>query len=183
MAPRPERVVDLSISPVSPYWLPSVSFKTSSASGEEDIATIRVDAVLDAPHSRPVRVDLVLMPESTAEDGVDVTGTPATLTFQPGQTTGTFFLAVANDPLLEGSETVVLGFDNPVECVPVDGARFTYTILDTGDIPPEVSFATPAASAAEDAGRVTVTLTLSRPYGQEVAVSHGRTGGTAGSAD
>jgi uncharacterized repeat protein (TIGR01451 family) len=64
--------------------------------------------------------------------GSDFTLAPGTLTFASGQSFRTFSVAITNDALTEGDETLQLVLSNPAGALLADPSTATLTITDTG---------------------------------------------------
>jgi len=115
----------------------------------------------------------------TAVKGTDYTVTePATLTFNPGQTSKAISIDITNDGLDEDDETIIVELSNPTgpEAILGQIPKHTYTILDPR---PQVGFETDSNSNAEDVTVVNVTVSLSFPFTQMVTVDYAVICGTA----
>ena len=102
-----------------------------------------------------------------------------TLVFEPGQTSKTIDINIMNDDLDEEDETIVVQLLNPVgpDVELVDPNEHVYTIRDPR---PAVAFALETGpSTTEDSGPIVISICLSAPSDETVAVDYCICGGTA----
>lgn len=112
---------------------PVVQFDTSTSSGEESVSPV-FGVSLSGISLDPVTVEYAVT-GGTATSGVDFTLAAGTLTFAPGDTAESIALAVADDALPEGPETVVVELSPVLEGATL-GARATHThTIATSDTP------------------------------------------------
>src|SRR6478672_8830677 len=111
--------------------------------------------------------------DGTATAGSDYTSTSGTLTFTAGQTSKTVNVPILDDSLNEADETFTLTLSNST--LTLNDSSATGTIYDD-DAEPTISVTD--ASAAEGAGVVAFTISLSAVSGQEVDVDYATNDGT-----
>ncbi len=154
---------------------PSLSIAAATAA---EGASATVTVTLGAASGKPVTVDYATS-DGTATSGADYTAANGTLTFAPGTTTQTFTVALLDDALIEGDETLtvtLLGATNaslatssaPVTITDTDGAL----TISAADV-----------LAGEGTGSATVTISLNSATGSAVTVDYATAFGTATSAD
>ena len=98
-------------------------------------ASLRFPVTLDAPAETVVSVRYRTS-DGTATAGSDYEAASGTLTFEPGQTSGTVSVAVLDDDLDEGSETLTLTLSHPnPSSVRLADAEATGTISNTDKMP------------------------------------------------
>ncbi len=133
-----------------------------------------------APRDEPVSVDYATA-NATASAGTDYVGVSGTATFAPGETVKTVDVPILGDALDEPDQTFYLNLSNPVGILIAD-SRGTATILND-DVSPFVTISD-AMIAEGNAGTKTLSfkLLLSRPSGQNVAVTYSTADGTASAA-
>ncbi len=115
---------------VAPEYV--IGFSSTSATGNESVATGTFEVVLPALYSYDITIDYaVFAPSSTANGaGVDYTLANGTLTIAAGDTTNTVEFAITDDTDQESSETFVFQLSNPSFGVIGSDSRFSYTITD-----------------------------------------------------
>ena len=172
---------------------PTISFTGGNGGGAGDASapegTSAVFTVtLSAPSGRTITVEYSTS-GGTATSGPDFTGTSGTLTFLPGQTTGTIVVPALVDGLDEPTEAFTLALGNVTNATIAD-VQAVGTILDIDATPPTsgptptISFTGGAGGAAGDAsapeGTTAVfTVTLSGPSDRIITVDFVTSGGTA----
>jgi L-serine deaminase len=110
--------------------------------------------------------------------GVDYTLAAGTLTFAPGVTTQNIAIAIVDDTLSEGSETIQVTLSGPVNATLGANTVHTYTITDN-DPAPTVAFSATSSSGLESVTPANLAVVLSTASGQTVTVNYAVTGGTA----
>ncbi len=172
----------LSVEPAFAQDLPALSV-ADAAAGEAD-ATIDFVVSLGASASGEVTVNYAT---SEGEAGTeDFTAESGTLTFDPGETRGSIWIATADDEVYEGRERFLLiftdlrgaTFANPVYSLsdgePVVSAGFH--LLDNEPVP-RVSIAD--AADLESAGEFAFPVTLSGPMEAPASMGYATADGTA----
>src|SRR5262249_22588523 len=91
---------------------PTVQFSASNYSVGEGDGSATITVTLSASSSDVVTVDYYTT-DGAASDPDDYAGVADTLTFQPGQTTATFTVAVVDDAEVEGDEDLHLCLTTP----------------------------------------------------------------------
>ena len=109
---------------------PKVGFDTDTSKTREDAgwASIPVSLSFATPHT--VTVDYAAIGGTATGGGVDYTLDAGKLTFSPGETTRWINVALVDDGLDEGPETVVIELSNIVGGVPGSIMQHTLTIVD-----------------------------------------------------
>jgi hypothetical protein len=101
---------------------PSVYFSAELFATIESSGGMTINVTLNTASGQVVPVDYATS-DITATAGTDYTSASGTLTYQPGETSRTFWIAVDNDTLTEPNETVQLTLSNPT--------NGTFGLLDT----------------------------------------------------
>ena len=144
---------------------------------------------LSAASTQTVSVRHFLATGGTANLRSDYTGLTSserTLTFQPGETSKTFFATIVGDDVEEADETIRVGLLSPTNAVfPGGGTSLIYTLgTIVNDDPLRTltvdSPAVPEGSDDSARNRLTFTVSLSRAIGLPVTVQYaGTNDGTA----
>jgi 5'-nucleotidase len=106
-----------------------VVFAQGNITVKEDVGSVPVTVTLKPASNQVVSVDYATS-DGTATAGNDYTAASGTLTFQPGETSQSFNVAVLNDTEMERAETVKLALSNPVNVVLGTAHTATLTIQD-----------------------------------------------------
>lgn len=160
-------------------WSPTVSITGVRPVTEPDAGSVTqtFTVQLSAPSSLPVSVHIETVAGSATEN-VDYVGAASELTFEPGQTTKSFDVAVLGDTVDEFSEKYSARLDSPTNATIGTGSR-TATIIDN-DPPPSVSIddvTAPEGNRGITAFRFTVSLSTASQRHVRVGVT--LTDGTA----
>jgi hypothetical protein len=118
--------------------------------------------------------------DGSATAGSDYTAVAGTLTFSAGEMSKRVVIAIADDTMREGNETVVLTLSNPGGGAVLGALRSATLTLTDNEVGPTVQFGAAAYSVAEAAGSVVVTVTRtgSTAAGQSVRVRTASGGGS-----
>ncbi len=117
--------------------------------------------------------------DGTATAGSDYVTAAGTLNFAEGDTSKNFTVAILDDALVEGDETVNLVLSDPTGGALLgDPSSAELTILDD-DEPAQVQLSAQDYSVLEDAGSTTITVTRTGDDTTQVGVSYTTSGGTA----
>jgi Calx-beta domain len=112
---------------------------------------------------------------------------PRTLTFDPGEMSKTFQVAIADDSDAEGSENVTLALSNAKNltagAAPQIGPNAPAQLTINDDDTSTFAFSAPNYSAAEDAGHATITVKRSGATNIAASVNYATANGTATGAD
>jgi len=158
----------------------TVSFTASGGSAAEGVVTRTTTVALSEP--APFTVTVPYTVGGTANNPADYTMSPASpLTFEPGETTQTITITVADDADHEADETVVLTLGTPTNATLGGTTTYTETIVND-DAAPAVAFSSSSGSASENVPTRTVTVQLSGPSTLPITVPYS-VGGTATSPD
>ena len=132
----------------------------------EDVGDADFTVILSAISKLTVTVDYTTSP-GTATAGEDYTASSGTLSIAPGETIGTITVPIIADDEHEGSETFEVRLTSKTHATLADAVA-TGTISD--DDLPTLSIAD--ATAAEDAGTVDFTVTMSEASTDTVTVDY-----------
>ncbi len=140
--------------------------------GDSGNTTLNFTVTLSKASTNPITVDWSTAP-ADATSPADFTAASGTLSFAPGQLTGTISVYVAGDLLDEADETFVVNLANPSSNAAITDGQATGTILDNDPLP-TLSFAD-AAIVEGHAGTKTLNVRgmLSAPSGRQVLVGFG----------
>ena len=140
---------------------PKVGFEAATGNAREDTGSASVPVSLSFAALHTVTVDYSVTGGTATGGGVDYTLDPERLTFYPGQTTQWINIAVVDDGLEEGSETIEITLSNIVGGVPGSIMQHTLNLFDPSFLDLKVDLAlenpldsgTPRpATAKSDAG-------------------------------
>ncbi|PJZ69586.1 hypothetical protein CH373_08720 [Leptospira perolatii] len=111
---------------------PDVYFSSSSSSSPDESSNNRTITISLSQASGTTVSVLVTDSGGTATSSTDYSdiGSPLTVAFSPGQTSQTVTIAVLQDTIYEGNETVVLGLSSPTNATVVSPSTHTFTITD-----------------------------------------------------
>jgi Calx-beta domain len=154
------------------------SLVVTDVTGPEANGSLSFCVLLTNANSSPVSIDYATA-DGTATAGTDYTAVSGTLTFNPGQTSKSVPVTVADDAIAEDDEAFTLTLSNATGGLAISDAQGIGTIQND-DADPTVSVA--AASVDEgDLGTDTlsVPVSLSGPSGREVDVDFTTSDGTA----
>ncbi|MBN1888384.1 MAG: hypothetical protein JW850_10350 [Thermoflexales bacterium] len=153
---------------------PVVQFYASSASISEAAGRVPVTVSLSAPSGRTVTVRYVVEAPATghaATGGEDYTPTSGTLSFSPGQVSRALMLTIVNDKDYELAETLVLSLTSSTNATIGARRSLSLSIVDN-DSPPLARFGQHGYVTPEEAGSVSVTVTLSAKSWQTITVGY-----------
>lgn len=136
--------------------------------------TLKFTVKLSAVSGQPVTVSYAGVSD-TAVSGVDFAATANTLTFAPGETSKTVYVATTNDTLDEVNETFKFVLSGATGAT-IGAGTGIGTITDN-DPAPKITIGD--VSVDEAAGAAVFTVSLSGPSGQEVRVNFTTAKGTA----
>ncbi len=148
---------------------------------DEDAGVVKITAVLDAAVMVPVNVPFTVSGTASGE-GVDHDLADGVITIPAEELNASRIFSVNDDDIGEGTETVVVSMGDPENAMPGSVTEHTVYIRDN-DKKPGVSWAASAQVAAEDAGAVTLTLTLTEPSSQDVLAPFSVSGTATGGKD
>jgi len=155
--------------------MPTIDVDSPSVGEGDGTATFTIS--LDAAAAVDVNVDYATS-DGTATDGADYTGTTGTATILAGDTSTTVDVAVLDDNVYEGDETLSLDLSNEVNGV-LGTSSGAGTIQDD-DAVPDVDIA-PAQVLEGDAGTTPLDLNvfLSNPSAADISVDYTSSDDTA----
>lgn len=150
------------------------SLSIDNASADEDDGSIFFNVRLSSASGKDIEVDYETS-DGSAKDGSDYTAKSGTLSISAGASSGTISIALLDDALDESNENFTVELSNPSNASLSD-ATATGTIRDN-DSQPSISI--DDASADENDGSMTFTVTLSKASGKQVEVDYQTSDGTA----
>ena len=159
----------------------NVQFGAADYSVAEDGATATITVTLDAVLAVTATVDYASS-DGTAIAGTDYTAASGTLIFAPGEASATIDVAILDDNLYEGNETVLLDLSNPVNATLGTPISATLTIVDD-ETEPTVQLSSATYSIGEADGSAVITVTLSGASAFTAMVDYATIDGTAVAGD
>ncbi|MCX6049045.1 MAG: PKD domain-containing protein [Chloroflexi bacterium] len=166
--------------------LHTVQFSTANLSVNENGGAAIITAKLGAASGVTITVNYASQ-NGTATAGSDYRAVNGTLIFKPGQTSQTFSVAILEDSLVEGNETIGLSLSNPTHATLGVPGQATVTIIDNDLLPPTteptIQFSAPAYQVDEQVGMATVTVMLSAVADKTVSVNYATSNGAATDSD
>jgi hypothetical protein len=156
---------------------PTVQFSSAMYSVNEDVPLATITVNLSHATTQVVTVGYVTQ-DDTATAGSDYTAASGTLTFNPGETSQTFTVAVTADTFNEPDETINLALSDPTDAALGILANASLTLIDN-DGTPTVQFSNVTYPISEDGDLATITVTLSAPSSSVVTVEYVTGNGTA----
>jgi len=151
-----------------------VGFSTANFSENEGVPSQlkAITVVRSGATNAPVSVDFAVIAGGTATAGLDFIPTNGTLSFLPGESTKSFQIRLLDDPLGEGSETVLMALSNASNSNALGIATATLTIVDNEFSPGRFVFASPGYLAQENATNVFLTIIRTNGSSGFVSVSY-----------
>ncbi len=157
---------------------PAVQWALASSSVNETVGMATFNATLSAVSTKTVTVSYQI---SGAVDAAQRGFSNGSVTIAPGQSSGSFQVAVTNDLTFEGPESIIMTLSSPVNASL--GARTTHTVaLVDDETAPLADWSLTSSSASESAGTVNITARLSRASQANVTLNY-TVAGTSTSAD
>jgi hypothetical protein len=157
---------------------PTVDFSEESYSVSEGAGTATITVILSREPDAPVTVDWATS-DGTATAGEDYVAASDTLTFDVGETEGTFSVDITPDEETEEDETIVLTLSDASGATIGPISPATLVIEDDDELTPTVDFSQEAYSVSESAGTAVITVTLNRELDHAVIVDCSTSEGTA----
>lgn len=152
--------------------IPTINFTVAADATGEATSAKNVVVVLNRASSQSITVDYSVTGGSATGSGIDFTLASGTLTYAAGETTKNIALAIVNDALAEGDETIQVTVANPNPNATIGATSVhTHTITDD-EAAPTVYFSASASNAAETVGSHTITVDLSGPDATQVTVDY-----------
>ena len=148
-------MTDLTASICGPVT-PEIAFDSAASGDLETVTPAVLTVLLENPEEgQTYTVDYTVTGGTAIGGGVDYTLIPATLTFNPGETSKTISIDIVNDGSDEEDETIIVELSNPTgpEVSLGEITQHTYTILDAR---PAVYFEPDSGSGTEDGSTVMV---------------------------
>lgn len=112
---------------------PTIQFSSASANGLENATPVSVGLTLSMAPVAEVQVTYTVTGTATG-GGMDYTLANGTLTVPAGQTSANISLAIVDDPVADGTETVIITLSNPVNASLGATTAYTYTINDNDSL-------------------------------------------------
>lgn len=158
---------------VSPaFGMQEVEFANATTNVTESATMVSVQVVLSAVAATDVTIPYTIGGSATA---ADATVTVGPLVIPAGQTTGTIDATILQDALSEGRERVTLDMGIPTGAT-LGSPSLHELIIDDDEPAATITFDLGGQTAAEGAGVVTASLTLSAPRTEPARVSFTQTG-------
>ncbi|MEZ4659733.1 MAG: Calx-beta domain-containing protein [Caldilineaceae bacterium] len=154
----------------------ALNFSTSTFEKAEDGASATITVNLSRANSSPVSVQYATS-NGAATAGSDYTATSGTLNFGAGETSKTFNVAILDDNLYEGDETVNLTLSNPTNAV-LGAASSTLTIVED-EVAPVVALEAATYAINENDGALAVNVLLDKAADVATTVQYATSNGTA----
>jgi uncharacterized delta-60 repeat protein len=140
---------------------------------------VNIDIVRVGGTSNTCTVGFYTTTNGTAIPGTDYVPTNVTVTFNPGVTDVAVPLAVINNGLAEGNQTVGLALTNAVNTSLFAPSNATLTIIDTTPAPGRLSFSATNYTVNSTDGNAYITLVRTNGSVGSVSVSYATVPGTA----
>jgi hypothetical protein len=138
---------------------PTVQFSAPTYSASEASKSLRITVKRTGNPAGVATVDYAVTGDS-ATDGVDDTlPSPGTMTFMAGQTSRTLTIAIINDMVSEGNETVDLALSNPTGGVRLGTPSTAIVTIRDNDVAGTARFSATDYSVDELAGVATIGVT------------------------
>ncbi len=146
--------------------VPMVGFTAASSQVDETAGTHSVLLSLSSLSSQPVVVPLVISGTASIPDDASV---PLSVTIAAGTLTTALVIAITDDGIFEGPETIDLALGTPSGGTLAGQTTHSVTIID--DEPtPTASFSTGLLSVGESAGSIDLTIALTIPSSGSVSI-------------
>jgi len=127
--------------------VPRLGFSSASYSVAEQDGTALVTVTLDAPNPFADASVAYATSNGTAKSGSDYTAHSGMLTIAAGQASASFSVPIADDPVPEGGETLLLSLSNPGGAALGSPNSATLTILSSDGIAaPQITSSAPAGA-------------------------------------
>jgi hypothetical protein len=146
---------------------PTVGFSVAAQSIGEASGTATATLQLSAASGKDVVVPYVVSGTASSPDDHDLVS--GSVTIPSGATTANLSIKIVDDGVYEGNETVVVTLGKPTDATLGANTVHTLTILDSSAAP-TVAWSAAAQTAAEDAGKVSLTAKLSGASNADVVV-------------
>lgn len=159
-----------------PCATPAVQFELATQVVDEGIGNAALVVKLSEVSGQIITVHYATS-DGTALAG-DYTAQSGTLTFNPGDTSQTINLPIADDNLDESNETLNVTLSSPNYATLGTQTNTTLTIVDNDPLP-VVQFSSPTVAVNENAGAALIAATLNTPSGRDVRVNYSTSDGTA----
>ncbi|MFC2166049.1 Calx-beta domain-containing protein, partial [Acidobacteriota bacterium] len=157
---------------------PVVGFTVSTSNAAEDAGTANIEVSISAESGLPVSVDYAVTVGGTATGGgVDYTLNPGTATIPAGSTTTNISIAITNDTIVEGGETVLVSLSGPTNAT-LGSSAHTFTI-DDNDLASIVEFSSGASNGNENVTPADLAVTITPAAISDIELSFTDTGGDA----
>lgn len=160
--------------------MPTVQFTAASQSAAENVGTfVMVGVQPSAVSGVAITVPITINAGSTAINGTDYTGVPASITIPAGASSSSSGITLTNDTLYEADETIILDIGTPTNATASGTLTHTVTITNDDAVPTVAYTAGITNSAGEGIGNYGMSLTLSAASGLNTTVTVNTADGTA----
>jgi hypothetical protein len=133
---------------------PTVEFAAAASSGNEGVTPVNLEVVLSPVSGQTVTVSYAVTGGSASAGGVDYRMVLGILTFEPGETTKTVTVTIAEDALVESAETVEITLSRPSNATLGATAVHTLTITDNDTAPVPIEVTSSALNGTYGVGAV-----------------------------
>ena len=151
-----------------------VRFASANQTVAEGVGTATLTVELSGVSALPVTVPFTV--DGTAALGTDYTITASPLTIPAGSLAGMVAVAVVDDAVSEGDETIAVTLGTPTNATL--GTLTTHALTIGANDAPTVQFSVAGQTVSEGVGAATITIQVSNPSSQAVTVPF-TVGGTA----
>jgi hypothetical protein len=160
---------------------PSVQFSSATYRQDENGTFATITIVRSGGSNSGVSVQYATS-NGSATSGADYSSASGTISFGAGETEKTFTVAISEDSLFEGNETIQLTLSNAVGASLGAIATAELTITDN-DGPPVVQLSSGYYTVAEGVAQAVITVTRTGGSNGGITVAYATTNGTAGNSD
>ena len=158
------------------FSLNAITLSGSAYSIGESAGAVALTVQLAAASGQAITIDYATG-NGSATAGSDYTAKNGTITFNPGQTSKTINVPIANDNVGESAETFSFTLSNPHGAPLATPSSATITIVD--DDQPNIQFKSANFNLPENGGPAVVTVLLSNAASQPISVVYTTSDGTA----
>lgn len=166
------------VGPAAPPPTPTLAINDIAVSeGNSGTTNVIFTVTLSSASSSQVTVNYATA-NGSATAGSDYTAIAGMLTFAPGITTKTIYVAVKGDITFEPNETFFVNLSAPTNATLAD-SQGQGTILNDDQSPGQLQFSAPAYSVDESGATATITVTRTGGSGGAVSVQYATSNGSA----
>jgi hypothetical protein len=160
---------------------PQVQFSSATYRQDENGTSATITVTRSGGSNSGVSVQYATS-NGSAASGADYSTTSGTISFGAGETEKTFAVAISEDSLFEGDETIQLSLSGPIGASLGDIDTAELTITDN-DGPPVVQLSSLFYTVAEGVAQAVITINRTGGSNGGITVAYATTNGTAGNSD